>query len=717
MFRKGQKELITTYRKGYCGVPAIPGGGKTFALTKWVVQAISEGINKPGKILIVTYMTSAVNNFKQRISAELEKLGIASKDYFVCTIHSLCMQIIKENPDVVLLNEEFDVVDQQTQSALLKEAINGWKRRGDNKRLYEYYLDDTILNQSGYEKVARKWEKDFANIVSNAISDFKINQISSAKAIELTKDLPITSFLRVSAEIYRDYEFKLNKRGFIDFGDMLSKAKKILVENKSVLEKFRNKYTYICEDEAQDSNRLQTEILTLIAGENGNFLRVGDSNQAIMTTFANSDMKLFKEFCEAPTTQVFNIVQSSRNTVQIINVANSFVKYVREEHPTPECRESLLPQYIEPVDANDAFPNPVVEGQGIFRSTFKKREEEYEAIGKECNNLIALNPNKTIAVLLPNRFRIEELIKVLDKNKIKYEYLDNYAGERNECLVVLGKILDFVGMPEKNEKLIEAVKLFISEEMPERELLINYLQDKPSEELIYPITGKIDTSDAPKELLSNPVWSEFLKCRELLIDFLEFPFTLIEKLVLYIAERMEFSHENMAIAQKVASSVRFLIMEEPRYKVVDLANELLNPKNSFNYFANLVWELKGYEAKPGVVTIATYHKSKGLEWDNVFLGDLDNDEFPTKLNDKFKDEIDYLKTACSNPSRMLKADMAKILNEEGNTDFAKQAKIDVIGERARLLYVGITRAKEKLYISAVKNTRTRPSPYFDSIGS
>ena len=73
--------------------------------------------------------------------------------------------------------------------------------------------------------------------------------------------------------------------------------------------------------------------------------------------------------------------------------------------------------------------------------------------------------------------------------------------------------------------------------------------------------------------------------KEILTDFLEFPFNLIEKLVLYISEKLNFSKENMAIAQKVASSVRFLIMEEPRYKVVDLANELLNPKNSFNYFA------------------------------------------------------------------------------------------------------------------------------------
>ena len=62
------------------------------------------------------------------------------------------------------------------------------------------------------------------------------------------------------------------------------------------MKKFQKKYTYICEDEAQDSNKLQTDILTLIAGKEGNFLRVGDSNQAILTTFANSDMKLFNHY-------------------------------------------------------------------------------------------------------------------------------------------------------------------------------------------------------------------------------------------------------------------------------------------------------------------------------------------------------------------------------------------------------------------------------------
>jgi len=86
---------------------------KNHCLSLWAVEMITHGYHKPGKILIVTYMNSAVNNFKQRISAELQKRGInGSKDYFVSTIHGLCLQIIKEKPDLIIANEEFEVIDE-----------------------------------------------------------------------------------------------------------------------------------------------------------------------------------------------------------------------------------------------------------------------------------------------------------------------------------------------------------------------------------------------------------------------------------------------------------------------------------------------------------------------------------------------------------------------------------------------------------------------------
>lgn len=713
MLRKGQKELVETYREGYCGVPAIPGGGKTFALTQWAVEVLTEGICKPGKVLIVTYMNSAVNNFKQRISAALEKRGISSRDYYVSTIHSLCLQIIKEKPDLVGINSEVEIIEQSKKNAIIRDTVTSWKRNEDNLRLYVYYLDENYLEKMGYDKTIKKWDTTFYGLMSNAISDFKTNGISPKEAIEKTKDLPATSLLKVAASIYSEYEKKLRRKGLIDFEDMLGKAKFILENDKAILEKFRKKYTYVCEDEAQDSNKVQTEILTLIAGKKGNFLRVGDSNQAIMTTFANSDMKLFKEFCSGKNSKVFHITQSSRNTKQIIDTANSFVKYVIDSHPTAECRDSLLPQYIETVGSDDDFPNPVVDGDGVFFARYKKKEDEFEGIVDKCEKIVREFPNKTTAVLLPDSYKIKSLISLLEARKIKYEYLDNSSDERNITLIKLGRIIDFIAKPESNEKLIDVVTLFLDEEEKGREELISFLKTVNVEEVFYPITGGDYIKGVDKSLKQTKAWNIFIDVKDKLKDFLEFPFTVYEKLVLYIAEKLEFSREEMAISQKVASGIKFLMEGNLRYKLSDLAFELLQPKNSFNYFANLVYELKGYEAKPGVVSIATYHKSKGLEWDNVFLGSITNEDFPAKLNDKFKDEYVFLKLACRNPSVMMKRDFASITNNDATRDFAKELKCEFIAERARLLYVGITRAKERLFLSTTDNFKTKASEYFN----
>lgn len=715
MLRKGQKELVELYRKGYCAIPAIPGGGKTYALTQWAVKVISEGLQGSGKVLIVTYMNSAAKNFKRRIGEELDKLGITSnKSYFVSTIHSLCLQIIKDKPDGVMLSDEFETIEGTAQINIIREAIIEWKRRGNNKKIYEYFVDESYVQRYGWEKANDEWQKSFVSVMNSAISDFKSQGISPIEAIKMTKGLNAVSLLRISAEIYVEYEKKLRYRGKIDFNDMLYKAKYILETDKAILEKYRKKYPYVCEDEAQDSNKLQSDILELIAGKDGNFLRVGDSNQAILGTFTSSDPTLFRDFCENSKVTVYNITKSSRNTKQIIDLANAFVHYVRENHPVDDCRESLVPQYIETVDLDDEFPNPVINEDGAFIGYFDKKEDEFEGLANEAMNLVNKYPDKTTAILMPKATQLASIMKILDEKKVKYESVENTSIKRNKTLVELGLLLQFIGLPEKNENLVELLKeVFIDEECDGRDELLEFLIDYPIEKIFYPMAGGIRLKDISSEIRESDAWKRFNEVMPLLKDLLEFPPAMAEKLVLYISERLEFNREEKAIAQKVSSSIRFMMVDNPRLKLTDISEELLKPKNMFNYFANLVYELKGYEAKKGVVALSTYHKAKGLEWDNVLLGGITSGDFPVTLQDKFMGDCYCLKDEYKNPLIFFKAEMNKLRGN--NQELSRLSKLETIAERTRLLYVGITRAKERIYLSSVKNKFVKPSKYMEEL--
>lgn len=106
-YREDQLPIIS-YENGTMAVPAVPGAGKTFIVTNLVAKLLCENKHKGGKILILTYMNSAVNNFKGRIKKILQDNEIKEENsYEVMTIHSLAVKIIKEKPETVMLSEEY----------------------------------------------------------------------------------------------------------------------------------------------------------------------------------------------------------------------------------------------------------------------------------------------------------------------------------------------------------------------------------------------------------------------------------------------------------------------------------------------------------------------------------------------------------------------------------------------------------------------------------
>lgn len=714
--RKGQKELVEHYRKGFCAVPAIPGGGKTHCLAIWASEIIAQGYNKPGKILIVTYMNSAVNNFKKRIAAALEDRGIiGGKDYFVTTIHGLCLQIIKDKPDIALISDDFEVIDDTKRNSLIDDSINQWK--ANNRKRYEYYLESEKMSDSSRTSVLENWwNREFGKVMLEAVGAFKCSGIGTKEAVENTRDLDSHSLLKCAAEVYEIYDSKLKIEGVLDFDDMLYNAKKILETDEALLETYRRRYSYVCEDEAQDSNQIQNDILTMIA--NGNLLRVGDSNQAICGSFSRSDSQLFNSFCCLPETSVFKITQSSRSSVDIINLANYFMKYVRESHPVYQCRESLIEQFIEPVPANDERPNPVVGGCGLNCAVFKSWEDEGVNVIETAGRMVKEHPELSVAILIPTSFKITYAANALETTGIPFEQLDK-SGSRNKAFKKIGSILSFMAKPHDSYRFAVMVGECFMGQVTDtnektRDEILKIIQSRPVEQFLFEDNDE-ETFEQEPQVFGTKLWKEVSDNFKLINELLGLPLYEIERLILSISEKLDFNREDTAIAHKVATEARYLFNSEG-ITAEGLGEELQKGRNRFSYFAGVMSELEGYEPKPGVVTLSTYHKAKGLEWDVVFLTGLTYEDFPVNLTDKFKGEQWYLKPEFRNPMAVIKSELKLVNGSKRLEDSVLMAKLENISERARLLYVGITRAKRYLFLSghhanANKKNEVLPSRY------
>jgi len=717
---------VCKYREGYMAVPAIPGAGKTYTLAVLATNLIKEERHKPGKILIVTYMNSAVSNFKTRIGNMLEKEGLPrSKGYEVMTLHSLAMKIVKEKPESILVSGDFEILDELAQDRLLHKLVNEWI--GFNEERF-YSFIDYKEGESSWQRNRKieTWLKKFTRVVGEMIPFLKCKGFSGQQLLQYTEEDKKT-LLRCVSEVYTNYEAELRRRGLLDFDDIICKAITLLKTDDELRQKIQNKYSYVFEDEAQDSSTLQEEMLFIISESNKNLVRVGDSNQSIMSSFTISDPKLFRNYCLRDDVNKKKIESSSRNTKEIINMANFLVEWSQELHPTTEARKSLERQTIKEVADGDPFPNPKTNGYTIGVRVYDTKEEEVREISRRAAKYAKEKPEKTIAILIPNNYGIDDFINELDIIGAKYRELTSFPAERGQASLIIGTILDYIAMPYDNELFYELVKNCLMPEI-QNESFINsreYFKTCKIEQLLYPLSGEIDFKSIPAEVFEEIPKDNFLDILGKIKLILEGLNIELSAFVIFIADLLNFDSEKMAIAQKIASNIRYMMMLNPDWGIREVAHELRTIKNSLNYFANIVYDRKGFEAVPGEINLLTYHRSKGLEFDTVYLACITSTDFPATLNDRFLSDYWCLRPEYRNPVSFMKYELDRLLGEKNQIDPGKQAKIEIIGERMRLLYVGITRARENLLFSAHKEflhketgkrIKTIPSLYLEEIG-
>jgi DNA helicase-2/ATP-dependent DNA helicase PcrA len=530
-------------------------------------------------------------------------------------------------------------------------------------------------------------------------------------------------------EIYADYQRSLSYRASVDFDDLIRLALDILESDEEYLERVRYRFPFILEDEAQDSSQLQQDILGLLSGPNGNWVRVGDPNQAIFETFTTASPELLREFiAQNPSV---DMPESGRSQQSIIDLANNLIDWVMNEHPIEDARTALAPPYIEPVPPGDPQLNPENDRSAIHFVTRRlTAEEETKAIVDSVAKWLPKNPDSTVAILVPRNLRGVDVINALRAKNIEYvEFLSSTSNTR-AAAGALSNLIAYLADPASASKLAKAYQVWRRawKDVKERQVLIHdtsawlrkvgNVEDYVNPNLAFvrgDVVAPISVSggegldvreDTPEYGEQEQVNEELNNFRVHVRRWLEAVTLPIDQLVLTLAQDVFNEAADLALAHKLALVLRKAADDHTEWRLPELTAELAVIAKNERRFIGFSADDSGFdpEMHKGKVVVTTMHKAKGLEWDRVYLMSVNNYDFPSNQpNDRFISERWFLRDNLNLEAEALAQLTAATSTgeydwyDEGAATLA--SRVDYVKERLRLFYVGITRAKRELIVT------------------
>lgn len=499
--------------------------------------------------------------------------------------------------------------------------------------------------------ITGKFTKTEADEFDRAISVLKLQEGDISKP---SSDKKIEKF----KTFFKEYQAQLREANLIDYDDILIMSVKLLENNPDILEYYQNICEYIIEDEAQDSSGVQQRLIGLLSGKHKNLIRCGDINQAITTTFSNADVEGFRRFiAEADTTVEMN--HSQRCTQDVMTLANNLVNFGNEILP-----KAFFTSYMQGVTGK----NPVSEN-AIFSRVFENAFAERNFVLKEIKNILTRNKNATIGILLRNNYQVASWAGFINDAGLKSITRSESLGQKGVFNTIFS-ILKFIQNPFDNEVLVSTYETLADLGFYKQRL---QLEIRASEK---PFIEK-DGDDIESAALAQFLWdmqywlnSSTLPLEELVIRIGLFYYTSdIEKSNVYLIA---------ILVKRLNASGKFDLTLQ---RLEELAKK--PTLSGFKFFS----EEEDKDAMRGKVQIMTLHKSKGDEFEYVFLPEMaeknlsiDVSKAKTKASTIFMEEV-----RAFNPSYKSKSELEL---REFNSE-----------ESLRLLYVAITRAQLKLYIT------------------
>jgi DNA helicase-2/ATP-dependent DNA helicase PcrA len=577
-----QLEAVTS-GDGAALVIAGAGSGKTRVVTYRVAYLIEKGVD-PSRIMLLTFTNKAAREMLHRV--ELLIKGEARR-VWGGTFHHIGNIILRKYGNAINLNPSFTILDREDSKDLIESCVAELKLRTDKMFPKGNVLVNVIGLSVGTERT-----------VSEEIEDNYSHLIIYTGEIE---------------EVRKKYESKKRAMNLVDFDDLLFLWKKIMVDVPAIREKLSERFLHILVDEYQDTNKIQAEIVDLMASGHNNVMVVGDDSQAIYS-FRGACFDNIIEFPDRyPDTSIFKLTTNYRSTDEILHLANESIALNSRQFP--KVLNSL----------NRRGPMPAL-------IPLKNTGQQAEFIAQRILDLIDEGvPLKEIAVLYRSHYQSMDLQMELTRRRIPYEVR---SGLRFFEQAHIKDIISF----------LRAILNPMDEISWTRILRLTPGIGSVTARKIW---DHVKTVDNPLEIVASDDIVKILPKRG--------------------KESWQIFRQNMdglkeeSVLENPSETIRQILMngydtylkgnyenyEERREDIEQLSNYSNNFKSTREFLSDLALltsvqaeDIIEPEEEGETIVLSTVHRAKGLEWSRIFIIGLTDGGFPSarSMDDLDKEE-------------------------------------------------------------------------------
>lgn len=453
-----------------------------------------------------------------------------------------------------------------------------------------------------------------------------------------------------TAEIYREYQEQLKKNNAVDFDDIIGLTVKLFNEDKEVLKYYQERFRYIMVDEYQDTNRAQFNLIRLLAGGHGNLCVVGDDDQSIYKfrgADINNILDFEKYFNDA---KIIKLEQNYRSTQKILDVANEVIKNNagrKDKRLWTSVKDGTKVIF-------NVYENGYEEARGIaediaHRHLHDRKDYSDFAILYRTNAQSRSLEEKLIEKNIP--YRIYGGINFYARREIKdiLAYLKTIDNARDDLAVK--RILN---VPKRGIGATSVAK--VDDYAYENDITF-YVALRQAKEVpgLQRAVSKVEGFVTQIEILKSK--SQYIGVGKLIEEIIE---------TVGYSDYIDAESESDEQATERRQNIDELISKAVQYEETVDEPSL----SGFLEEVALVADIDNLDENNDMVSLMTIHSAKGLEFPIVYLAGMEDGLFPSYMSISTGDESD-------------------------------------IEEERRLCYVGITRAKETLIMSAARMRTVR----------